>query len=284
MPDLPAEPEDRVGEAMIFFFYGDNRYGVTQQLTKLKQEFMTRTGGDEGFVRIDGQSASEEQLVASISSMPLFSSSRLVVIDCLLDSKHAPRLESILQSVSEQTVVVFVEQSVDKRTAAFKLLQTRAKAIEFSPLTTYRLKSWVQQTVKGNGFFLEAPAIALLLEKVGADQWRLANEINKLSHLGKPEVSLHDVETHVSGEIEPVMFELTEELAARRLPGALEKYQHLRDRGVSEYQILTMIIWQLRVLLYASLEPNASVADIAKKAACQHMLLRKLAGLPGVGK
>lgn len=251
---------------MILFFYGLNTYEARQQIAKLVVQYEKKTGSDLGIERIDGAKATTAQLRAALQAVPFLAASRLVIVEGLGANKSVgPKIADLLDDIPSTTVVVFYDPNADKRTVYTKALQAKAtKAVEFKPLSTAQLQRWIQQKVEQFGATIERPAMGRLLEMVGDDQWRLNNELIKLSQYS-PVITSETVEQMVEATSDDNVFALIEAVTAGKTEVGLKLYHQLVSDGNNQLYILSMIIWQLRNLLLAKLAGRVSPPQLAKQ-------------------
>ena len=65
---------------MIFYFYGDNSYAKAQQITKIKSTYISKTGGSADMEVFDMSERTMSDLLNSLAVVPMFVSSRLIVV------------------------------------------------------------------------------------------------------------------------------------------------------------------------------------------------------------
>jgi len=229
--------------------------------------YVAKAGSDLGLVRIDGAAASVQELTAALEAVPFLASSRLVIVEGVVANKAvAGQLAGLLARVPDTTVAVFVEREVDQRTAAFKTLKTCDRVVKFEPLSGVRLPAWVRDEAGRLGGRMDAQAARVLVDLAGEDQWRLAEELNKLVNYD-PQVTPATVQALVVPGIERSIFDLVESMTSGRSSEALHQYRELLAQKQSEIYVLTMIQWQLRNLLLAKTAPaGLSPGELAQAA------------------
>ncbi len=250
---------------MVFFFYGPNSYASRRQLHKMIETYVQKTGSDLGVERIDGAAIDLKRLMGNLLAVPFLASSRLVIVEYLsLNKTVAERIAEVIKEVPVTTVAIFYEKEVDRRGRYFKTLASEAKAIEFKALAPAQLSAWVRGQVKRLGGTIEAAALAELLARSGDDQWRLEQEVAKLTSYA-PAITKAAVEELVTERVEESIFALVEAVAEGRAELALERYQRLLASGANELYILTMIMWQLRNLLFAKAAGTTTPPELARQ-------------------
>jgi DNA polymerase-3 subunit delta len=267
---------------MTLFFYGPNAYALRQQIQQMVTAYRKKAGSDFGLERVDGATVKARDLLANLQASPFLATSRLVIVEGVANNKPvAEKLAGMLEQVPASTVAVFVEREVDQRTVAYKSLNKADKVVKFEHLSGPRLMSWIRREVERLGGKIERPAAIELVDMAGEDQWRLAEEINKLVNYA-PEISVESVRKLVTAGTERSIFDMVEAMAAGRAGLALKGYHELLKQRESEIYVLTMVQWQLRNLLWAKAAPSGmSPAELAKVAGMSPYVAGKMMAAQG---
>ena len=171
---------------VIFFYYGENSFAVDQQSNQQISDF-TRQYGPDSLAKIDASETDTTNFVSQIVNTSLLSPRRIIIL------RDSDKVKSIWNSLGEnlgrvpdEIDLVVIAESPDKRTKTFKDLLKTAKSKEFKPLREYELINWLKSEVSKLGQTITDGAARQLLTATSADQWRLSNEITKLSALNRP--------------------------------------------------------------------------------------------------
>lgn len=263
---------------MVFFFYGPNSYASRRQVREMMATYTKKTSSDIGLERIDGPAVDLKTLTSSLLAVPFLATSRLVVVDYLSQNKAVTeKIDQIIKAVPATTVTVFYEKEVDRRGRYFKTLAAEAKAIEFKLLTPGQLAAWVKREVRKLDATIEPAAAQELLDRTGDDQWRLEQELLKLSNFD-PTITKQAVVDLVEERLEESIFGLVEAMSGGQPKLALERYQGLLAGGSNEMYVLTMIMWQLRNLLLAKTAGTIPSSQLAREAGLSPFVATKAQG------
>lgn len=125
---------------------------------------------------------------------------------------------------------------------------------------------WISARAKLHGITLAADAVPALASAIGPDTERIEQELGKLgAYAGDAAVTAADVRTLVSGAIEADVFELTQAVVRKDAKSAIGTLERLLADGNAVQQILALLLWQFRVLLFASaMRTNADAERMAK--------------------
>ena len=183
---------------MIYFFYGDEEFNITEQIQKLK------SGLDENFIEMSFKTYSNPSfpdLISIVRTQPMMFGKMLVVIDCLsllsgkksnessIDDKQIKQLTEALDNVNENLDIVFKailpkdsQKKIDKRKKIFKTL-AKYNAQEFLQIPSYKtaeLESWIITRANSKKMKISQPVAAQMLMQIGSDLRLLDTELEKL--------------------------------------------------------------------------------------------------------
>jgi len=176
-----------------------------------------------------------------------------------------------LRGVPETCVLVFVDNSVDKRRGLWKgyvLPATgdhaerridgleallKAGVLKQATLTAPDAKTlpgWLQARARTRQIAIEGNAVTLLCDFAGANLRQLDNELEKLALYadGRP-ITVQDVRTMVADVSEELIWSLTDALGQRQGANAMRALRELRRGDQSPIYLVTMIARQYRMLI-----------------------------------
>ncbi len=125
---------------------------------------------------------------------------------------------------------------------------------------------WIRARAALASTRLEPAAVTELASAVGPDTDRIEQELAKLAtYAGARPVTGPDVRTLVPGAIETEVFDLTRAVIRRDARTAVDRLERLLDEGQAPQQILALLLWQFRVVLFASaMKTNADAERMAR--------------------
>ncbi len=242
-------------------------------------------GGAFGLTRLDARSedAADTILVAG-QSQGLFAAPeerRVVLVE------HAESLErlDVVERFPPEAALVLVApepmRSARSRSrgkakqapasgpgALLDVVESAGGSVErFDRLGHEQLGPWIAARATLHRVDLRADAVAALAFALGADTERIESEVRKLGAWanGAP-VTADDVRGLVTGAIESDVFELTKAVVRRDVRTAAPLLERLLGEGNAPQQLLALLLWQFRVLLFASRSPTQADAERMAKA------------------
>jgi DNA polymerase III delta subunit len=236
---------------MILFFGGDNDFEINRQITRLRAQYAKkhRDSLDEMLVdaTVDGYAAVEQALLA----LPMFFSHRLVIVSSLSGLKNnMDEVAKLLDKVPDSTVAVFDGRGMDKRIRLYKLMSGLDRAKLFNKLNSSELNRWVQAEAKRHNAEIKPDSAQYLINRVGADQWLLSNELAKLAN-ATSQITQAIIDEHTTRNMFDSVFDLIAAVSHSESSKAVKIYEQLAANGANEQQILSTLMWHYRVLALA---------------------------------
>lgn len=236
---------------MIFYFYGDNSYAIAKQVAHIKQTYQDKTGSDADMEVFEMSERPLNDLLNSLAVVPMFVSSRLLIVRDLGTHKlQKEKLDTLLANIADSTNVVFVDTKVDKRSVYHKTLSNLKNAKNFLLLQPQHLVAWIKKLVEENKSSIDNRTINVLIDRVGNDQWQLEQEILKLCNYSK-EITLQTVEELVVPNLQQTAFMMTDAVTKGDAVKAIELYKNLIVQGEADQMILGALVYQYRVMVLA---------------------------------
>lgn len=256
---------------MITLLTGNNDFEIRHNLGRIIDDF---AGTAEV---VDGSELEISQLPDLLAGVTLFASERLVVIKDLSSNKTVwGKLPEWLPRVSDDIHVVLVEPSPDKRTSTYKAIAKLANVqiyTKWGERDTMQAEAWVEQEAKRQGLDITPKAVRFLVQRVGLDQWMLADAIAKLAAVedGSEDAITKYVEPNPT---ESVFLLMESALGgdSKKIMGVVEVLKATQDAYMT-FGLLSGQIYQLAALSATS----KSTADVAKDVGAHPFALGKLA-------
>jgi DNA polymerase-3 subunit delta len=273
----PYRARLRAAELVASLTTGDERR------SDLRTQRSTDLGSPLGLSRHDAREAGAAALIElSGRSQGLFDAvdeQRIVVVE------HAEALKEtdvIARFPAEAALVLVSEAKIPTRTrrAAPKVRPAGEPAADLptvvaaaggtiehlAQLLPQELGGWIAARATLLGVELAPEAITELAAAVGPDSERIDQELAKLGAFAAgARVTGTDVRALVSGAIETDVFDLAQAVVRRDSPTAIRRLETLLADGQAPQQIIALLLWQFRVLLFASaMRSNADAERMAK--------------------
>jgi DNA polymerase-3 subunit delta len=263
---------------MIITLTGGNAFVTIQRLNELMGKFV-KEHGDLALERIDGEDAEFKTILDALQNLPFLATRKMVVVRNLSANKTAyEKIEQIIDAAGNDTDLVLYEPQIDKRTSYFKVLKSKTQLEEMNELDAHGLAAWLVEEAKNRGGELSRQDANYLVERAGANQAVLSNELDKLityeSKINRANIDLLTDELPQSK-----IFDLLDAVFSDKKKRALELYEEQRKQKVEPQAILAMITWQLQLLAVAKYAEGKPTSSIAKDLGMNPYPVSKAASL-----
>ena len=283
---------------MVFLLHGEDSFRTRLRLGELAAALLSgtppgtsdlstlvepRLGSLLGVSRHDARTDTAGAIMLSGQAQGLFDAvdePRVVIVD------HAEALKELDLIASFPREAALVMVSVERLAAGRSRRGQRAKApnapaanlleaVEATGGSVERIERlapvevprWISARAGLHGVKLDAEAVSTLASAVGPDTERIEQEVQKLgAYANEGTVTAADVRTLVSGAIEADVFELTQAVIRKDARTAVATLERLLADGNAVQQILALLLWQFRVLLFASAMRSSADAERMAKA------------------
>ncbi len=220
------------------------------------------------------------EITSLADTMPFFSEKRLILIENSgLFKRDAEPLPSYLPGMPESTVLLFVEEQVDKRNRLYKKVKELGYVTELGRQPEGELKKWIVRSLKQENRQISQAAMELFLNSVGDDMEHIRTELEKLIAYteGREGILPEDVEAVCSVQITGRIFDMITDVASGRQKAAMEKYYDLMALKEPPMRILFLIARQFNQLFMVKELAAAGKGkeEIAKKAGLQPFVVAR---------
>ena len=255
----------------IYLLHGDEKFLISHYAAEIEK---TVSGNEPLYKDAYDNTAKADEIIMAADTVPFFGEKRLV---CVKDSKlfaagrkaEAEQMAEYLPKIPEETVLLFIESEIDRRTRLYKKVQELDGTLDCTPPGPSDLIKWLTRLASERSKVLTFPTADLLIKTCGTDMTNLYGEMDKLIHYigdnGK-EITPKDIKAISTPTLEAKIFALTKAMGDGRTGDALKAYHDMIILKESPIMILTMIIRQLRITLLCkcALERKLPRAQIAK--------------------
>lgn len=263
----------------IFVIFGDEEFQKVQSLEQTLNQLLP-PDVDRGMALSEYDGSKSEDtggphiaaVLTDLRTQPFLADRRVVVIrdaDKFV-SAHREKLEDYCASPSPVGTLVLECRSFLKTTRLAKAIPP-AGLLECKKLKGEALIAFAMNRARELGKQLDTATATLLVERIGADQGIIANEVDKLSTYvdQRGTITPKDVAELVGLTREELIFATVESAALGRLAEALTRWRQMLmlDKDVV-YPALGGIAWKLRSLLAAHQQKTAggNLFSIAAKS------------------
>lgn len=278
-----------------YLLYGFEAYLRNYYKNALKKALVNE-GDNLNFSYFEGAGTDVSSVKDLLVTMPFMAEHRVVICentgwfakagsDSESDDESASgkykELIETLKNLPDETVVIFSEEKVDKRSKLFKAISLVGVCEEYAEQTDDMLARWLVNQAKANGRAMSADTAYYLVSECGKDMILLENEMEKLISwtLGREAITIADVDTVCTHQVNGKIFDMISAIAMHKQKEALALYYDLLTLRESPFHILTLLVRQYTQMLSVKdgLNRREPTAMIAGKIGAQEWLVKKIA-------
>lgn len=227
-------------------------------------------------VRFEGSDIDLKALKVELQSQSLFTNPTVVVSNISEQKSLHEDMVALAESLSDEAELIIYEPAIDKRSKYYKFLLNHTVCDEYKALDSYALAQWLVQRAEDNGGKIDRSSALYLIERVGDDQWLLANELDKLLLAKKP-IDKSLIDEMVEPTMNENVFKLLDAITSKNAKQAGETYQKLVDQKLDPQYIISMLVWQLHILAIMVFAGSRGADEVAKDAKISPFVAKKTA-------
>lgn len=264
----------------VYLLYGTEDYLKKQFRDNLKKA-ITGDGDSMNYSYFEGKAPDSKAVSEIASTMPFFADRRLVVIENSQLFKTADdMIIDMVKELPDTTVVVFVENEVDKRSRLYKAVKDNGYICELNEQSDNDIMRWVVSLLKKEGRTMDNATLQLFLTKTGSSMENISRELEKLIcyTMGRTTITSEDVEEVCTTQTTNRIFDMITAISQKNQDKALELYYDLLTLKEPPMRIMYLIARNFnQLLMIKELTENGNASSaIASKMGIQGFLVGKL--------
>jgi len=263
---------------MIYTLSGPNSFALQLELQNIVHNFIAHYG-NFGIERMDASQNTTQELLESLQAIPFLAGKRMVLIQDPSENKQLiEKFPDIVDTISEDTDIVFVQTKFDKRSSFYKFLKKRSEFMEFEELHEPALIRWIQDYVTSQKGVIRTADARFLISRVGMSQRSIQSELHKLLTYSTA-ISRESIELLTVPTVQSTIFDLIDAACTGNTAKAIYIYKEQRSQKVDPLQIVAMLVWQLHILAIIKYGKGKKVDAIAREAKLNPYVVRRSSSL-----
>ncbi|MBQ7793147.1 MAG: DNA polymerase III subunit delta [Clostridia bacterium] len=270
------------GISGAYLFYGEELYLRDLYIDKIRGVIPEDGFEEFNLITLDGKTAGLETMADAIESYPMMSEKKLVIVRDSGIFKKA-REEEVrfwteeLKNLPDYCVLLFIEDSVDKRSAVYKVISKNGTAVDFAYLRPYELTAWVQGEVLKAKKKMSKNVIEYFVSVCQDGLINLKNELDKLLCACDEEITEFDVKRMVSKSLNVQVFDLSDCIMQKDTDRAFTILQDLKTTRESAFTILYLLnsMFDKMLLSKLMLADGAPVSEVERRLGLPPFIAKK---------
>lgn len=261
----------------VYLLYGDEEY-----LKKIYKDRLYKNivSNPINFNKYEGKDIKVDDIIELAKSIPFFEKKRCILIENSMWFKSVDeKIIEYLDIMLENTILIFVENSVDKRSKFYKEIEKRGLAVELSKPSDKDLLEWTFRIIDRAGKKITRSNLELILDYAGDNMDNLKNELDKLiSYVENDVIEKKDIDTIITINPQNHIFDMIDAILKKQTKYALKLYEDLLLMKEAPMYILVMITRQFNQLLQVKslLEEGLNKKEIATALGISEYIANKL--------
>ena len=223
----------------LYLLYGEEQYLIETAVNKIKKKFgelllginyivLDETNADNIISDIEVPAFGYEKKLIIVKNSGLFKKDGRKKAGTPLQEKVTEYIKNNLDIIKESVIIVFMENEVDKN-SVFEQIEKNGIICNIEELKQLQLVKKLKQICMLYKVNCDETTLNYLVENCGTNLQNLINEIRKLiEYAGENgKITIEDVNSLAIKQIESVIFELTDNLAIRKIDKALDVLDNL---------------------------------------------------------
>lgn len=263
----------------VYLLYGEEAYLRKQYRDKLKAALVPE-GDTMNSSIFAGKDINANEVADMAGTMPFFAERRVIIIEDSGWLKSGnDRITELVKAIPDTTVLIFVEEEVDKRSKLYKAITSKGYAALCEMQDEATLKKWIMGLLKKENKLITPEALNLLLDRTGTNMENIRREVEKLVCYKYYDegTTAADVEELCIVQIQNRIFEMVEAVAQKNQKQALDLYYDLIALKEAPMKILALIARQFNMLLQVKemKQKGYQEAEIASQTGLNPYFLKK---------
>ena len=251
----------------IYFLMGEEAYYIDKISDFIENNVLTEE--EKGFNQmiLYGRDVTVDDIVGNAKRFPMMSEKQVVIVKEAQDlSRTIEKLADYAENPQPSTVLVicYKYKTIDKRKKLAKTIAQMGCLFESKKLYDNQVSDWINSVLRGRGYQIEPKAAHMLVEFLGTDLSKIANELGKLTLIiekGATISALH-IEQNIGISKDFNNFELRKAIGDKELVKANRIIQYFSQNPRSNPLIMTISLLNAfftQLLLYHGLKDKGKI-------------------------
>ena len=268
----------------IYLLFGDEEYLKNSYEKQLTNAIVDDNLKMMNFDIFESKNTNISQIIDTCNTLPFVNEYRLIILKnsgLLYEGRKddTNKLEQYLHSLPKTTIIIFIEEKIDKKLKLFKTISNLGTVYQIGNLSENDLIDWILNLFKDNNKTITSKEAVYIIRNVGSNMEILLNEINKLISFktNNNKIAINDIDLICTKSIESKIFDLINFMANKNIDKAIQVYQNLLTNKTSPFVILNMIYRQFKLILQTKYlyNKNYNISSIASELTTRDFIIKE---------
>jgi len=167
----------------IYFLMGEEPYYIDQISDLIEDNVLDETEKGFNLQVMYGRDVAIDDIISAAKRYPMMSEKQVLIVKEAQDlSRSIEKLVSYAENVQPTTVLVinYKYKKLDKRKKLYKAIDKVGVLFDSKKLYDNQVADWIRRVLSGKNYKIEPKAAQMLVEFLGTDLSKIANELKKL--------------------------------------------------------------------------------------------------------
>lgn len=167
----------------IYFLMGEEPYYIDQISDLIEANVLDETEKGFNLQVMYGRDVAIDDIISAAKRYPMMSEKQVLIVKEAQDlSRSIEKLVSYAENVQPTTVLVinYKYKKLDKRKKLYKAIDKVGVLFDSKKLYDNQVADWIRRVLSGKNYKIEPKAAQMLVEYLGTDLSKIANELKKL--------------------------------------------------------------------------------------------------------
>lgn len=241
----------------IYLLHGEESYFIDEISDYIEANVLDEMEREFNLTVLYGRDCTVDTIISEAKQYPMMASHRVIIVK---EAQDVPKIEELAEYIEKAvptTILVLAHKTkkVDSRRVFFKRADKFGVTFEAKKLYDNQVPAWVKEFVAKKGYTIDQKSCSLLVEYLGGDLSKIANELEKLM-LNIPEKSTitpEIIEKYIGISKDYNVFELNRALGAKNVLKANQIITHfaLNPKENPIQKVIPIVFsFFLKLLLY----------------------------------
>jgi len=255
----------------IYFLMGDEPYYIDKISDYVEDTVLDEA--EKGFNQqvMYGRDVSVDDIIGAAKRYPMMAEKQVIIVKEAQDlSRSIEKIAAYAENPQPTTVLVFnyKYKKIDKRKALYKAISKTGVVFESKKLYDNQVSDWIRRVLSGQNYKIEPKAAIMLVEFLGTDLSKIANELEKLMLVLPKESIITDkhIEENIGISKDFNNFELRKAIGAKNIKKANRIINYFSENPKKNPSVMTISLLNsffTQLLLFHGLQ-NKSKQSVAK--------------------
>lgn len=228
----------------VYFLMGDEPYYIDRISEYIANNVLNEEEKSFNQMVLYGKDVTINEIISNARRFPLMADYQVLIVKEAQDlARTIEQFDSYFSNIQTTTILVFCfkYKTLDKRKKVYKNIEKNGVIYESKKLKDYQIEGWLKKLLATKKYTIDPKATAMLVEFLGTDLNRIANEIDKLTII-LPEgtmISPDHIEENIGISKEFNNFEFIKAIAERNTYKAYQIAKYFADNSKNNPLVVT---------------------------------------------